>query len=73
MTRRGRSPRPAPSASAQSPHGATRGRDARAGVRDRATGESHCLADYASIDAGDRTPMVASLGYHATFVKLDGA
>ena len=40
---------------------------------DRATGESYCLAHHLYTDAGERTLMVASLRYHDTFVKLDGA
>jgi hypothetical protein len=40
---------------------------------DRATGESYCLAHHLYTDAGERKLMVASLRYHDTFVKLDGA
>jgi ketosteroid isomerase-like protein len=40
---------------------------------DGATGESYCLAHHLFTDAGERKLMVASLRYHDTFVKLDGA
>jgi hypothetical protein len=40
---------------------------------DRATGEAYCLAHHVTIDAGKRSLMVASLRYHDTFVKIDGA
>ena len=40
---------------------------------DVATGESYCLAHHLFTDAGERKLMVASLRYHDTFVKLDGA
>lgn len=39
----------------------------------RATGESYCLAHHLFTDGGKRKLMVASLRYHDTFVKLDGA
>jgi SnoaL-like domain len=39
----------------------------------RATGESYCLAHHLFTDDGKRKLMVASLRYHDTFVKLDGA
>jgi SnoaL-like domain len=40
---------------------------------DRATGESYCLAHHLYTEGGERKLMVASLRYHDTFVKLDGA
>ena len=40
---------------------------------DRATGESYCLAHHLSIEDVERKLMVASLRYHDTFVKRDGA
>jgi hypothetical protein len=40
---------------------------------DGATGESYCLAHHLYTDAGERKLMVASLRYHDTFVKLEGA
>ena len=40
---------------------------------DRATGESYCLAHHLYIEDGERKLMVASLRYHDTFVKRDGA
>jgi hypothetical protein len=40
---------------------------------DRATGESYCLAHHLYTEAGERKLMVASLRYHDTFVKHDGA
>jgi hypothetical protein len=38
-----------------------------------ATGESYCLAHHVTVDSGKRRLMVASLRYHDTFVKADGA
>jgi len=40
---------------------------------DRATGESYCLAHHLFTEDGERKLMVASLRYHDTFVKRDGA
>jgi SnoaL-like domain len=40
---------------------------------DRATGESYCLAHHIYTEGDERKLMVASLRYHDTFVKLDGA
>ena len=40
---------------------------------DRATGESYCLAHHLYIEDGERKLMIASLRYHDTFVKRDGA
>ena len=40
---------------------------------DRATGESYCLAHHLFTDGGERKLMVASLRYHDTFVRLEGA
>jgi hypothetical protein len=40
---------------------------------DRATGEAYCLAHHVTVDSGNRRLMVASLRYHDTFVKIDGA
>jgi hypothetical protein len=40
---------------------------------DRATGEAYCLAHHLSADDGERKLMVASLRYHDTFVKVEGA
>ena len=40
---------------------------------DRATGESYCLAHHLFTAEGQRRLMIASLRYHDTFVKLDGA
>ena len=40
---------------------------------DRATGESYCLAHHLFTEGDERKLMVASLRYHDTFVKRDGA
>ena len=40
---------------------------------DRATGEAYCLAHHVTVDGGNRSLMLASLRYHDTFVKIDGA
>jgi SnoaL-like domain len=40
---------------------------------DSATGESYCLAHHLYTEGGERKLMVASLRYHDTFVKRDGA
>jgi hypothetical protein len=40
---------------------------------DHATGESYCLAHHVTVNNGKRRLMVASLRYHDTFVKADGA
>jgi hypothetical protein len=40
---------------------------------DRATGESYCLAHHLYSEGGERKLMVASLRYHDSFVKRDGA
>jgi SnoaL-like domain len=40
---------------------------------DRATGESYCLAHHLYTEGGERKLMVASLRYHDTLVKRDGA
>jgi len=40
---------------------------------DRATGEAYCLAHHVTVAGGKRRLMVASLRYHDTFVKIDGA
>jgi ketosteroid isomerase-like protein len=40
---------------------------------DRATGEAYCLAHHVTADGGKRRIMIASLRYHDTFVKMDGA
>ena len=40
---------------------------------DRATGEAYCLAHHVTVEGGKRRLMVASLRYHDTFVKIDGA
>jgi hypothetical protein len=40
---------------------------------DRATGEAYCLAHHVAIKDGNRRLMLASLRYHDTFVKIDGA
>jgi hypothetical protein len=42
-------------------------------TRDRAAGETYCLAHHVAIDAGQRRLMVASLRYLDKFVKSDGA
>jgi len=39
----------------------------------RATGEAYCLAHHVTVGDGTRRLMVASLRYHDTFVKTDGA
>ena len=41
-------------------------------TRDRATGETYCLAHHVTDNGGKRSLMVASLRYHDTFVKMDG-
>jgi ketosteroid isomerase-like protein len=40
---------------------------------DRGTGEAYCLAHHVSVDGDNRRLMVASLRYHDTFVKTEGA
>jgi hypothetical protein len=40
---------------------------------DRATGEAYCLAHHVTVSGAKRSLMVASLRYHDTFVKVDGA
>ena len=40
---------------------------------DRATGESYCLAHHVFTDGGERKLMIASLRYHDTFAKREGA
>jgi hypothetical protein len=42
-------------------------------TRDRATGETYCLAHHVTDNGAERSLMVASLRYHDTFVKMDGA
>ena len=39
----------------------------------RAIGETYCLAHHVTVDNGNRRLMIASLRYHDTFVKMDGA
>ena len=40
--------------------------------RDRATGETYCLAHHVYSDDGERKLMIAALRYQDTFVKTDG-
>jgi hypothetical protein len=40
---------------------------------DRATGETYCLAHHVTVDGEKRRLMLASLRYHDTFAKMDGA
>ena len=40
---------------------------------ERGTGEAYCLAHHVTVSGGHRRLMVASLRYHDSFVKLDGA
>lgn len=40
---------------------------------DRATGEAYCLAHHVTVNGAKRSLMIASLRYHDTFVKIDGA
>ncbi|HUA70676.1 MAG TPA: nuclear transport factor 2 family protein, partial [Solirubrobacteraceae bacterium] len=42
-------------------------------TRDRATGESYCIAHHLFTEDGERRLMLAHLRYHDTFVKRDGA
>ena len=42
-------------------------------TNDRATGEAYCLAHHVTVDGEKRRLMVASLRYHDTFVKTEGA
>jgi SnoaL-like domain len=42
-------------------------------TRDRATGETYCLAHHLELDSGKRRLMAASLRYLDTFVKIDSA
>ena len=39
----------------------------------RATGEAYCLAHHVTVVGDKRGLMIASLRYHDTFVKIDGA
>jgi len=41
-------------------------------TRDRATGESYCIAHHLFTEDGERRLMLAHLRYHDTFVKRDG-
>jgi hypothetical protein len=41
--------------------------------RERATGESYCIAHHLYTEADERKLMVAFLRYGDTFVKIDGA
>ena len=41
--------------------------------RDRATGESYCIAHHLFTEKGERKLMLAHLRYGDTFAKLDGA
>ena len=40
---------------------------------ERGTGEAYCLAHHVTVNGAQRRLMVASLRYHDSFVKLDGA
>jgi hypothetical protein len=40
---------------------------------DQGAGEAYCLAHHVTVKNGNRRLMVASLRYHDTFVKRDGA
>ena len=42
-------------------------------TNNRATGEAYCLAHHVTVDGEKRRLMVASLRYHDTFVKTEGA
>src|SRR5579859_2553262 len=42
-------------------------------TNDRATGEAYCLAHHVTVDGEKRRLMVASLRYHDTFAKTEGA
>ena len=42
-------------------------------AKDRATGETYCLAHHVTVDGEKRHLMVASLRYYDTFVKTEGA
>jgi hypothetical protein len=42
-------------------------------TNDRATGEAYCLAHHVTVDGEKRRLMVASLRYHDTFVRTEGA
>jgi hypothetical protein len=38
-----------------------------------ATGQAYCLAHHLTVDGGQRRLMIATLRYHDTFTKVDGA
>ncbi len=38
-----------------------------------ATGQTYCLAHHLTVDGGHRRLMIATLRYHDTFAKVDGA
>jgi hypothetical protein len=42
-------------------------------TNDRGTGEAYCLAHHVTVKGENRRLMLASLRYHDTFVKRDGA
>ena len=42
-------------------------------TNERGTGEAYCLAHHVTVNGAHRRLMVASLRYHDSFVKLDGA
>lgn len=42
-------------------------------AKDRATGQAYCLAHHLTVDGDRRRLMIATLRYHDTFAKVDGA
>jgi hypothetical protein len=42
-------------------------------VQNRATGQAYCLAHHLTVDGDRRRLMIATLRYHDTFAKVDGA
>jgi hypothetical protein len=42
-------------------------------AENHATGQAYCLAHHLTVDGDHRRLMIATLRYHDTFVKIDGA
>ena len=42
-------------------------------AENHATGQAYCLAHHLTVDGGRRRLMIATLRYHDTFAKVDGA
>jgi SnoaL-like domain len=42
-------------------------------AKNQATGQAYCLAHHLTVDGDQRRLMIATLRYHDTFAKVDGA